>query len=71
MNLIPEWRKSWRLTSMQFALITAALNAAAVGWVAFDGHISPILWASVNMVLGMAAAISRVIPQPKVTGNDP
>lgn len=71
MNLIPDWRKSWRLTSVQFAILTAALNAAAVGWVAFDGHISPILWASVNMVLGMAAAISRVIPQPKVTGNDP
>lgn len=70
MNLIPEWRKSWRLTSMQFALITAALNAAAVGWVAFDGHISPIVWAGVNMVLGMAAAIARVIPQPKVTGNE-
>ncbi|WP_313242913.1 DUF7940 domain-containing protein [Stutzerimonas nitrititolerans] len=70
MNLIPEWRKSWRLTSVQFAILTAALNAAAVGWVAFDGHISPILWASVNMVLGMAAAISRVIPQPKVTGSE-
>lgn len=71
MQLIPEWRKSWRLTSVQFAILTAVVNAAAVGWVAFDGHISPILWASVNMVLGMAAAISRVIPQPKVTGNDP
>jgi hypothetical protein len=70
MNLIPGWRKSWRLTSMQFALITAVLNAAAVGWVAFDGHISPIVWASVNMALGIAAAISRVIPQPKVTGSE-
>jgi hypothetical protein len=70
MNLIPEWRKCWRLTSMQFAILTAVVNAAAVGWVAFDGHISPILWASVNMILGMAAAIARVIPQPKVTGNE-
>lgn len=70
MNLIPEWRKSWRLTSVQFAIITAALNAAAGTWVAFDGHISPIVWAGVNMALGMAAAIARVIPQPKVTGPD-
>lgn len=70
MNLIPEWRKSWRLTSVQLAIITAALNAAAGTWVAFDGHISPILWASVNAVLGIAAAIARVIPQPKVTGNE-
>ncbi|WP_417585345.1 hypothetical protein [Pelagibacterium sp.] len=70
MNLIPEWRKCWRLTSVQLAILTAALNAAAVGWVAFDGHISPIVWASVNMALGIAAAISRVIPQPKVTGSE-
>ncbi|WP_278445221.1 hypothetical protein [Stutzerimonas kunmingensis] len=70
MNLIPEWRKCWRLTSVQFAILTAALNAAAGAWVAFDGHISPILWASVNMALGIAAAISRVIPQPKVTGSE-
>jgi len=69
MNLIPEWRKSWRLTSVQFAILTAALNAAAGAWVAFDGHISPILWASVNAALGIAAAIARNIPQPKVTGD--
>lgn len=70
MQLIPEWKKCWRLTSMQFAILTAVVNAAAVGWVAFDGHISPIVWASVNMALGIAAAISRVIPQPKVTGRE-
>lgn len=69
MNLIPEWRKSWRLTSMQFALITAALNAAAVGWVAFEGHINPVAWASVNMALGVAMAIARVVSQPRVTGE--
>lgn len=70
MTLIPEWKKCWRLTSMQFAILTAVLNAAAGAWVAFDGHISPIAWASVNMALGMAAAIARVIPQPKVTAMD-
>jgi len=69
MNLIPEWRKCWRLTSVQLAILTVALNAAAVGWAAFEGHISPIAWASVNMVLGVAIAIARNIPQPKVTGE--
>lgn len=67
--LIPEWRKAWRLTSLQIAILTAVVNAAAGAWVAFDGHISPILWASVNMILGVAVAIARVIPQPKVTGE--
>lgn len=67
--LIPEWRKAWRLTSLQIAILTAVVNAAAGAWIAFDGHISPTLWASVNMILGVAVAIARVIPQPKVTGD--
>ena len=70
MNLIPEWRKCWRLTSVQLAIVTAVLNAAAVGWVAFEGQISPVVWASVNMVLGVAMAVARVVSQPKVTGNE-
>ncbi|RRV38635.1 hypothetical protein EGJ12_08155 [Stutzerimonas stutzeri] len=69
MNLIPEWRKSWRLTSVQLAILTAVLNAAAGAWVAFEGHINPVAWASVNMVLGVAMAIARVVSQPKVTGE--
>lgn len=69
MNLIPEWRKSWRLTSVQLNLLIVALNAAALGWVGFEGHINPVAWASVNAVLGIASAIARNIPQPKVTGK--
>ena len=70
MNLIPEWRKCWRLTSVQFAILTAAINAAAGAWVAFEGHINPVAWASVNMILGVAMAVARVVSQPKVTGNE-
>jgi hypothetical protein len=66
MKLIPEWRHAWRLTSLQLAALVAALNAAATGWVLFDGHINPVLYAAVNMGLGMAVAIARLIPQPKV-----
>lgn len=69
MSLIPEWRKCWRLTSVQLAIITAVLNAAAGAWVAFEGHINPVAWASVNMALGVAMAIARVVSQPKVTGE--
>jgi len=70
MSLIPEWRKCWRLTSVQLAIITAVLNAAAGAWVAFEGHINPVAWASVNMALGVAMAIARVVSQPKVTGKE-
>lgn len=70
MNLIPEWRMAWKLSSLQIAILTAAINAAALGWTAFDGHVPPFLWASVNMFLGVAVAVARVIPQPKVTGTE-
>lgn len=70
MNLIPEWRKAWRLSSWQLAALIAAINAAAMGWSAFNGHIDPVLWAGVNMALGMAAGIARVIPQPKVIDRE-
>ncbi len=70
MNLIPEWRKAWKLSSLQIAILTAIINAAALGWTAFDGHVPPVLWASVNMFLGVAVAVARVIPQPKVTGTE-
>lgn len=69
MKLINEWRTSWRLSSMQLAILTAVLNALGVAWVAFDGHISPIVWASVNMVLGVLVAVARVIAQPSVPGG--
>ena len=67
MNLIPEWRKAWRLSSVQIAILTAILNAAAISWTAFDGHVPPLLWASVNMFLGMAVAVARIVAQPNVT----
>jgi hypothetical protein len=54
---------------VQLAILTAVLNAAAGAWVAFEGHINPVAWASVNMVLGVAMAIARVVSQPKVTGQ--
>jgi hypothetical protein len=67
MNLIPEWRKCWRLTSFQMAALIIVLNTVAGGWSFFQGHIDPILWATMNVVLGSLAGIARLIQQPKVT----
>ena len=64
MALIPEWRKAWRLTSVQLAALGAALNAAAVGWSVFQGAVDPLVFASVNMALSIAVAVSRVVKQP-------
>jgi type IV secretory pathway TrbF-like protein len=66
MALIPEWRKAWRMTSVQIAVLIAAVNAAAIGWSAFQGLVNPIVFASVNLGLGVAVAVARVIPQAKL-----
>lgn len=66
MNLIPEWRKAWRMTSVQLAIVGVVLNAAATGWSSFQGHVDPVVYAIVNMVLGIAVAVSRVVKQPKL-----
>jgi hypothetical protein len=70
MALIPEWRKAWKLTSVQLACIGAALNAAAVGWSVFQGAVDPLVFASVNMALSIAVAVSRVIKQPSLQGRE-
>lgn len=70
MNLIPEWRKFWRMTSVQLAIIGVALNAAAAGWSAFQGAVDPLIFASVNMVLGIGVAVVRVIQQPTLRTDD-
>jgi hypothetical protein len=66
MKLIPEWRKAWRMTSVQLAVVGVVLNAAATGWSSFQGSVDPLVYAIVNMVLGIAVAVSRVIKQPKL-----
>lgn len=70
MTLIPEWRKFWRMTSVQLAIIGVALNAAAAGWSAFQGAVDPLIFASVNMALGIGVAVFRVIQQPELRADD-
>lgn len=70
MKLVPFWKRAWKLSSVQIAVLSALLNAAAGGWVYFNGYIPPMVWASVNMLLGMAVAVARLVPQPGVTGTD-
>lgn len=54
------------MTSVQLAVLGVALNAAAIRWSSFQGLVDPLVFASVNMILGVAVAVSRVIKQPKL-----
>ncbi len=51
------------MTSVQLAIAGVVLNAAATGWSSFQGYVDPVVYAGVNMVLGIAVAVSRVIKQ--------
>lgn len=71
MKLIPEWRKFWRMTSVQLAIACAAINAAAAAWSLFQGEVDPLVFATVNMVLSIGVAISRVVQQSKLRNQEP
>lgn len=66
MKLIPEWRKFWRITSVQLAIAGAVVNAAAAGWSVFQGAVNPLVFAVVNMSLSIAVAVARVVQQSKL-----
>lgn len=63
MKLIPEWRKCWKLSSVQIAAAGAVLNAAAAAWSVFQGTVNPLVFACVNMGLSCAVAVARVVQQ--------
>lgn len=56
-----QWHKLW---SVRLALAGAALNAAAIGWTVFQGVVHPLLYAIINMALGIGVAVVRVLAQP-------
>lgn len=65
--LVPNAGQWHRLWSVRLALAGSALNAAAIGWTVFQGAVHPLVYATVNMALGVAVAIARVLQQPSLT----
>lgn len=55
-----QWHKLW---SVRLALAGAVLNAGAIGWTVFQGAVHPLLYAGVNMALGVGVAVVRVLSQ--------
>ena len=66
MNHIPKGRKFWRLATVQLSLLGGVINAAAGSWMVFQGAVSPLLFAVVNMILSIAVVIARRVPQPSL-----
>ncbi|WP_426102929.1 hypothetical protein [Pseudomonas sp. PSPC3-3] len=69
MKLI-ESAGSWhRLWSVRLALAGAVLNAGAIGWTVFQGAVNPLIYAAINMALGVSVAVVRVLSQPQPDGD--
>lgn len=71
MKLIENVAACHKLWSVRLALAGAVLNAGAIGWTVFQGAVDPLIFATVNMILGIGVAVFRVIQQPKLRDGEP
>lgn len=72
MNLIPNWRRAWRLTSVQAAALLAVLSALQADVLPMLHGVVPVsIWPWVTAGFGAAIVLLRVLAQPAVTGNAP
>ena len=62
------WHRLW---SVRLALAGSVLNAGAIGWTVFQGTVNPLIYAAINMALGIGVAVFRVIQQPKLRDGNP
>ena len=68
MKLIPEFRKAWRMFSIQAqAIALAVLGAWQAMPQALQDKVPPAVVFSVAMVLLVAGIVGRLIYQPKVS----
>lgn len=69
MTLIDDWKHlAPRLWSIRLSLLSAILSAAEFAIPYFAPAVPSGRFAAAAMAVGLAAAVSRVIAQPKVTG---
>ncbi len=64
MKLIENVAACHKLWSVRLALAGAVLNAGAIGWTVFQGAVNPLIYAAINMALGVGVAVVRVLSQP-------
>lgn len=69
MKLIPNWRRAWRMFSVQAQALALAVLG---GWQAMPDDLRAVVPASVvfgvAMVLLVAGIVGRLIDQPKAKG---
>lgn len=67
MRIIPEWRRAWRMISVQCMTVALAMQAA---WAAVPADlrdtVPPSAATIITVVLLTAGIIGRLVQQPKV-----
>lgn len=67
MRLIPEWRRVLRKAwSVRLNLLAVALTGATAALPAFMGIIPPMWLLALCTVVPLAAAVARLVDQPKM-----
>lgn len=66
MKLIPNWRKCWKMTSVQLAALLAAMNGAYLAWPALGAFMDPKQFAVVNVILAALVPAARIVLQPQL-----
>lgn len=71
MKLIPEWRKAWRMVSVQAMTLAATIQTA---WVAMPpdliSQVPPAVVQGVTLSLLVLGIVGRLVKQDKVSGNE-
>lgn len=71
MKLIPEWRKAWRMVSMQAQAIGLALCATYAQMYDQLKEAFPPMWmACITGAIFAFGMFGRLVKQDKVSGND-
>jgi hypothetical protein len=70
MKLVPNWRRAWRMVSVQAMAVAAAIQGA---WPLLDdamrATLPPHLVHWLSVVLLVAGIAGRLVDQPKVRGE--
>lgn len=72
LQLIPEWRRAWRMGSVIASALLAFLSAVQAELLPIvQPLVSPERWPVVSGALALLIIVLRVIMQPAVRGDDP
>ena len=62
--LVPEWRKAFRMASIQVMVLLAVVNVVPAVWDEFRYAVPTWAWATGNVVLSVLGMVARLVYQP-------